>query len=285
MQNTAPPNAPRAPIAPEPIPQVSPTEEIGLQLKGPVKDMYEANVTHLVSQGMPIEEARTQVLQNVENTYAGQTQLHQIVEAKQKEIAMQQQAEVMPAEQVTPDIFDTISTEPAKVQDMSDSRPFDVSQAEAPSLRQEPPQKATEFVKPAPVPEPVSPERENPALDRSPEINKIRVNKTQNTKSYADIKNISPDTEVTIYRAVPKESGGKIEAGDFVATDKEVAKFYANDLLNRKVTNEAKYIKMKVKASEIRLHPDHQAQGIENEFIYNPAPEPLPLGKSSRNLL
>ncbi len=114
-------------------------------------------------------------------------------------------------------------------------------------------------------------EKENPSWDRSPEINKIRLQKSVNTKSYADIKSIPYDEKVTVYRAtIP---GGEIEPGDFVTPDKEVAKFYAKDMVGQRGEQEAQIIKKSVKASEIKLHPSHQAIGVENEFIYHPIRE------------
>jgi len=113
-------------------------------------------------------------------------------------------------------------------------------------------------------------ESEQPGKDRSPKINSIRIAKTKDTKSYADIKNMEADKTITVYRAIPAGTKGKIEPGDFVAADREVANFYANDLIKRGITNETIMLSKEVPASEIRLHPDHQAQGVENEFIYNP---------------
>lgn len=110
-------------------------------------------------------------------------------------------------------------------------------------------------------------EKENPAWDRSTEINKIRLEKTKETKSYADIFNVPPDEKITIWRAVP--TGGKIEAGDFVTQDKEVAKMYGNQMMSRGA-KEIKWLSKRVSASEIKLHPSHQAIGVENEFIYSP---------------
>ena len=124
----------------------------------------------------------------------------------------------------------------------------------------------------------ITSERENPSLDRSPRINAIRVDKTKVTKSYAELNNIKPDELITIYRAVPKETKEGIIPGDFIAVDKEVARFYANDLLRRGKTNESKYLSIKVPADSIRLHPDHQAQGVANEFIYNPKSIQQPKG-------
>ena len=129
------------------------------------------------------------------------------------------------------------------------------------------------IVEELPTEETITPERENPSLDRSPKINAIRIDKSKDTKSYAEIKNINPNELVTIYRAVPKNAKEEITPGDFVAVDKEVANFYANDLLRRKKTNEAKYIIIKVPANSLKLHPNHQEQGVENEFIYNPQKE------------
>jgi hypothetical protein len=123
--------------------------------------------------------------------------------------------------------------------------------------------------------ETITPERENPSLDRSPEINRIRIEKTRATKSYADIKNVAPETQVTVYRAtIP---GGKIEAGDFVSPNKETAKFYARDIVGQRGVAEATVVSEEVPASQLRLHPDHQAARVENEFIYNPSGiEPSP---------
>lgn len=103
---------------------------------------------------------------------------------------------------------------------------------------------------------------------RSPEVNQSRLIQTENTKSYADIAKVKPDEMVTVWRAVPK--GGNIEAGDFIAVDKEIAKSYGSDIIRRGEANEVSLNSLKVKASEVRLHPEHQAQGVENEFIYRP---------------
>ncbi len=112
---------------------------------------------------------------------------------------------------------------------------------------------------------------ENPASQKSPEINAIRIAKTEKTKSYADIKNKPSDELITVYRGIPKIKGAKIDAGDFVAVDREIAKSYASDLIRRGRANEVVILSKKVPASEIKLHPDHEAHGVENEFIYNPS--------------
>lgn len=122
----------------------------------------------------------------------------------------------------------------------------------------------------------IKPEMENPSLDRSPEINAIRIEKTRNTQTYAEIKNIDKNKTITIYRAIPKEIKGGIEPGDFVAVDKEIASFYAKDLIRRNKTNEVKYVSLVVPAGSLKLHPNHQASGVNNEFIYNPEPEVKP---------
>ena len=102
---------------------------------------------------------------------------------------------------------------------------------------------------------------------RSPKINAIRVEKTKSTKSYADIKNIPADETITIYRALPE--GKKITAGDFVSPIKEIVRSYALDIV-RKTGQPVKIVSKKVKAIEVKLHPEHQAQGVDDEFIYNP---------------
>ncbi|HUX53251.1 MAG TPA: hypothetical protein VMV56_02420, partial [Williamwhitmania sp.] len=132
-------------------------------------------------------------------------------------------------------------------------------------------EKLTDLPQEQPVKEKaITPERENPASDKSPEVNKIRLDKTKDTKSYADIKGIDPNKEITIYRAIPKGKGD-ITPGDFVSQDKEVAKIYAKQQLSR--DSEVDIKSKKVKAGELKLHPDHQAIGVDNEFIYNPKGE------------
>ncbi len=122
-------------------------------------------------------------------------------------------------------------------------------------------------------------ERENPSSERGPLINAIRITKGKKTKSWADIKKIPPDTMVTIYRGVP-HGIENIDAGDFIAVDEYIARTYAHDILRRQsYTTErgipptitgTRILNKKVKASEIRLHPDHAAHGVENEFLYVP---------------
>ena len=94
--------------------------------------------------------------------------------------------------------------------------------------------------------------------------------KTLDTKSYADIKRINPEAKIRVYRGIPADVKGRISPGDFIAADKEIALFYARDLIRRGVTTAAKITSKTVKAKELKLHPAHQAQGVENEFIYNP---------------
>jgi len=108
---------------------------------------------------------------------------------------------------------------------------------------------------------------EHPGKDRSPVINEIRLQKTRETKSWADVAKINSADIVTIYRALPP--GKKIVPGDFVAVDKEIARFYARDIL-RRTGKPVKIISKKVRADEVRLHPDHQVHGVNDEFIYNP---------------
>lgn len=116
--------------------------------------------------------------------------------------------------------------------------------------------------------------RETTSSPRSPQINAIRVEKTLDTKSYADVKGLGDEDQITIYRAIPRGIEEALSAGDFVTPDKAVARFYARDIIGQRGDAADVVIKShKVKAGDLRLHPDHQAIGVENEFIYNPIRE------------
>ncbi len=111
---------------------------------------------------------------------------------------------------------------------------------------------------------------ENPAWDRSPEVNRIRIEKARTTKSLADIKGVVPEKMITVYRAMPKGQDIKIEAGDFVSPNRAIAASYGKDMIRSGKTDAVQIKSIRVKSDEIRLHPNHQAQGVENEFIYSP---------------
>jgi hypothetical protein len=113
---------------------------------------------------------------------------------------------------------------------------------------------------------------ESTLTPRSEVTNSIRIDKTKNTKSYADIANVDKDTVVTIYRCVPK-GYDTIDPGDFVTPTKYLAMHYGKDLIKRNICDEAILLTKKVRADDIRVHPDHLAHGAESiygEFIYNP---------------
>ena len=113
-------------------------------------------------------------------------------------------------------------------------------------------------------------EAETPSTPRSPNVNRIRIEKTRSTPSHAEINGVKPDAKVRVYRATI--IGGQIEPGDFVTQDREVAKFYARDIVGQRGdATVAKIVSKTVRADEMRRHPDHAASGVWNEFIYNPS--------------
>lgn len=68
----------------------------------------------------------------------------------------------------------------------------------------------------------------------------------------------NPNTVITIYRGVPKGSGAKIQGGDFVTTNKQLAKDYAGD---------GDVISQEVKMSDIL---DDEDEPLGEEYLYRP---------------
>lgn len=70
---------------------------------------------------------------------------------------------------------------------------------------------------------------------------------------------MSPDTEVTVYRGVPKGAQSELNSGDFITTNKQLAKDYAGD---------GDVLETKVRAREILTQEDeHDGE----EFLYRKA--------------
>ena len=228
------------------------------------KTLFDSLVEDKKAEGLTSEEATKKVLDEIASTPEGEKEIKDSVEKfKEQAQNITSKAEVdLITEGVKPPLEITPKAEDVTETDITE---FVESEIVAP---EEQLQKAPIEITQDDI------ERETTGLDRSEKINAIRLIKTKDTKSYADIKNISPTEQVTIYRAIPKDIKEEILPGDFVATDKEVAKFYANDLLKRKKATEVTIISKKVSAVEIKLHPAHQAIGVTNEFIYNPEKPP-----------
>ena len=93
-----------------------------------------------------------------------------------------------------------------------------------------------------------------------------RANATlgKNITTYDKTANINPDEIVEVYRGVPKEAGDTLNAGDFVTTNKQLAKDYAGS---------GKVISQKVKARDIL---DDMTEPLGEEYIYRPADEVTP---------
>lgn len=87
--------------------------------------------------------------------------------------------------------------------------------------------------------------------------------------TYSDVKGLSPDTEVTVYRGVGKSKGGEIIESDWVTQNRYDAEYYAkergrNDPLGWKI------LKKKVKAGELFIDPSTNP-GVDNEMRYIPS--------------
>lgn len=87
--------------------------------------------------------------------------------------------------------------------------------------------------------------------------------------SYADLNGVSPDDEITVYRGVRASQNKKLEGGEWVTQERELANLYARDRA-RKWNEDAVIITQKVKAKDLIIHPATNA-GVTNEFIYTPS--------------
>jgi hypothetical protein len=149
---------------------------------------------------------------------------------------------------------------------------------ERPPVAEIPPRPGTEILSEVKVSPVATPATETTSSARAPEINAIRVQKTEGTRSFADISQKNPDEMVTVYRAIPEGVDGNLNAGDFVTTDRQLASFYAKDIIGQRGdATSVKIVPTQVRADEIKLHPSHQATGVTNEFIYRPKQSPSPL--------
>jgi len=95
----------------------------------------------------------------------------------------------------------------------------------------------------------------------------------ENITTFDKTANISPDEMVTIYRGAPK-SQKNINAGDFITTNKELAKSYTGD---------GNVIEMKVPAKHIL---DDITEPLGDEYIYrptNPKFNPFPTGRAGES--
>lgn len=80
----------------------------------------------------------------------------------------------------------------------------------------------------------------------------------KNITTYDKTANIKPDDVIEVYRGVPKNASETLNAGDFITTNKQLAKDYAGN---------GKVISQKVKASEIL---DDISEPLGEEYIYRP---------------
>ena len=80
----------------------------------------------------------------------------------------------------------------------------------------------------------------------------------ENITTYDKTANIKPDDVIEVYRGVPKNASETLNAGDFITTNKQLAKDYAGN---------GKVISQKVKASEIL---DDISEPLGEEYIYRP---------------
>lgn len=100
---------------------------------------------------------------------------------------------------------------------------------------------------------------ENGIFEQYNPQNRANLPLGKNITTYDKTANINPDTIIEVYRGVPNNVSEKLNPGDFITTNKQLAQDYAGN---------GKVISQKVKASDIL---DDITEPLGEEYIYRPS--------------